>query len=244
VLPLEFKERRTASCQIGQDIVYVKANPDPMELKAISTISLHEALCAIGYKDDIYQMSVALSILAELNEATRIRLISSALFRWLPSEPENRLTQLAFAGGISSIGGGGDITAARIKYNVIVRKVSKQTVNESFILSILNTPFEPSADGHEMSFKIAFGEGPYFRIWVPVTDWELYPEKRNLILDNILSVMNSVFADIDNPYETIFTCGEDGFTMPKHRSEAMEKLVPKLIQDFRAFHVPCSETKK
>lgn len=229
--------RRTASCHIAQFRVVVKDLPFAANAEEVATVALHEALCAIGYEDTEYQISVVLSYLAEASDNNRNLLINSNMFSWLPGEPWYTKDVLV-AGGVSSVGSGGDITAARMKLQAFIAAMLGRTVDDRFGLSLLSMQVEPQKSKGivepELQLGSSLNDGINLKILVPVEIWEKHPKERPRLLKQIVDIILSVFQPVfdKDKLEILSRCGNKELLLPKKRILSVERQVPKLRRKF------------
>lgn len=143
-MPAIVSTRTSAVCYPHRYEVTVKSLPSDADRGDVEMFALHEALCAAGYADLDYEMS---SYMANLRDSGRKDVASDdrlirAIFEWPMLIVEPKL-QLA-GGGITSTGGGGDLTAQKIKLAALNLLASRVNLDESFVTAWLVTPFEPN----------------------------------------------------------------------------------------------------
>ncbi len=242
-LPEQYKNRRSATCFKGQYKVIVKSLPLDFKSQDLPILALHEALCAVGYRDDDYQISVALGAFSEVPASEKKYFIEWGVLFWIPENPVYNW-KIELAGGVSSVGSGGDLTAAQIKLQLLIFAKKRSRITNVFALQILNTRFEPSVDGRTLDFEYHFkmvGEkGSSLIFFLPVQVWEQSPNQRTEILTKLHNIFNSFHSskpysqwEAQEEFEELYRCGQFAFNLPKKRSIEVLPKIPQIIVEFK-----------
>lgn len=143
-MPDVVSTRTTAVCYPWMYKVSVRSLRPDIDRQSLEMIALHESLCAIGYQDLNGEMSTYMAILKESGrkEIAADDPVVQALF----DSPILYHIPKLYSGGVTSIGGGGDLTAQKIKYEALLMLNKRMRLNESFVMAWLITPFEPNEE--------------------------------------------------------------------------------------------------
>lgn len=165
-------------------------------------LELHEAMGALGYKDQDYSLSVGLQLLSQMPQTrTRdfvLKELGKNLFKG------SQINSSAKVGGSgSSVGGGGDIIPLTIKYEVLQHLVEKgKTVTKEFLIEFPKIAFEPLYDKREQFVGLLYKADPALKrsldhekitIYVPVFKWQKGSKSRRQVTNEIIDHVTSLF---------------------------------------------------
>lgn len=137
------------SAYYRENVVYSSENFGDEINAALSLLSLHEELGAVGLEDNEYEKSIILKLLSELPENERAILLETEMVKRQFSSEDSLYS--SSEGGTTVIGGGGELSSAWIKYKIIKELIkSNLRGNDRITLEainyMINIPFEPSDD--------------------------------------------------------------------------------------------------
>ncbi len=189
----------------------------PPDLDSLRTqLELHESLGALGYPDQQYQFTTALSIIdgmgaASINRTAMIKEYGSSLFKY---------QQIASMTGGSSVGGGGDITGLDVKTQVLKSILaSNSQVSMQFLKDFPSAIFEPFYDSkHQIiwfqyfyrSASVVKDAGPLvgaaqrdgyqelIKLHFPSLIWQNEPIKKPVIIDQLAKLVLSLYPSSNN----------------------------------------------
>lgn len=207
--PAHAEGRASANCLYGQKVVSSPMKLSELYDSSMDVLALHESLCALGYRDKDYDLSIGLSILSKSKDTPNFNLM-------LEQMPAGIFGSSLEYGG-TSVGGGGDLVALTIKYDLmntflrhpdLISDLSSLTFLSHFVI-------EPEYNPSKQQVRVEIREDGTSSIYVPALLLSEKPREKGKILDEVESIVLSLIRLLNTQTFDEHKCNGSSIQMPE-----------------------------
>ncbi len=237
--------RRSAYYIRAKKKVVITSTGTPQSEAAINLLELHEALGVLGYQEDTYAQSGALSLLNKVSQNPSLR---NQLIKSYGETVFRKDNLLAKEGGGSSVGGGGDSDALMLKDKVITEILASNIALDSdFYLQYplirfepleypglqalyLNYEYEPSPDGSVPRLKPNQKYEELFTILFPALMWRKTELQEKIVRETrkMLEAVFPIYLNAESEEGTPLDCSADVKVQFKKTDDRDMQLIQKV----------------